>query len=458
MIPKHRRTNGEGSMVFTDYLWRTSVTASTFGAFLLLILTWPTATYAQEEPSGTAWALVIGVNSYANISRLNYAVSDAAEVAKLLPGLRFAQNKIRLLVDDQATKARIEETLYRDFAAMGPEDRLFVYFAGHGETLAIRDGEEGFLLPVDADPAALPLTAISMNDVRRIAQRLKAKHFLFVMDACFSGFALTRDPPKHTTPDHIRFILREPAVQVITAGRRGEKAIEEAGHGLFTRRLIEGLRGAADTEGLGFLTAGQLAAWIETRVLRDSGGKMTPQYGRLDGEGQFVFFLRPRAAPPGLPATSESTRLTEHLAASVSRGQDLPGFRVTVDRVTATGGSKPKVSIVLSYSNKTEEHLRIGLCYPRTRQTARVVDDSGEEYRFLNGAGIGDVCTGEAQPLTLPARGTIRATLNFERSRSSAAKPSTYSLVTEHVVVDYDGRGLQILERHVLSLPDMRPK
>src|SRR5207247_10759734 len=100
---------------------------------------------------------------------------------------------IRLLVDKQATKARIESVLYRDFAGMGSDDRLFVFFAGHGETLAIRGGEEGYLLPVDADPSALPLTAIAMDDVRRIRQRLKGKHDPFVVDACSSRVARTRD-------------------------------------------------------------------------------------------------------------------------------------------------------------------------------------------------------------------------------------------------------------------------
>jgi hypothetical protein len=30
-------------------------------------------------------------------------------------------------------------------------------------------------------------------------------------------------------------------------------------------------------------------AWLEAQVVRDSGGRMTPQYSRLDGEGQFLF-------------------------------------------------------------------------------------------------------------------------------------------------------------------------
>src|SRR5205823_10990663 len=112
------------------------------------------------------------------------------------------------------------------------------------------------------------------------------------------GFALTRDVVAEKVPDaYLAVIARESVVQVLTAGRKGELAIEEGGHGLFTRELLNGLRGLADTEGRGFVTAAQLAAWIEPRVVRDSAGKMTPQYGKLGGEGQF-FFLMPTASGP----------------------------------------------------------------------------------------------------------------------------------------------------------------
>lgn len=202
----------------------------------------------KPEPAGTlsgagfyanSWALVIGINAYQKAPRLNYAVADAKAVSEALPGMGFPRQNIRLLLDGNATRARIESVLYRDFAKIGPEDRLLVYFAGHGETLPVRGGEEGYFLPVDADPDALPATAILMDDMKRIGKRIRAKHVLFVMDACFSGFSLTRDSGEKATTDvYIASALREPVVQVLTAGRKGERAIEEGGHGLFTRRFL----------------------------------------------------------------------------------------------------------------------------------------------------------------------------------------------------------------------------
>ncbi len=290
---------------------------------LALVLLFAGPVTAAAQPAGmprlstpslyaNSWALIIGINAYQKVSpRLNYAVADARAVAEALPSLGFPPQNIRLLLDADATKARIESVLYRDLVKMGPDDRLFVYFAGHGDTVAVRGGEEGYFLPVDADRDALPATALLMEDMKRIGRRVKARHVLFVMDACFSGFSVTRDvAPRSIDDAFLASALREPVVQVLTAGRRGERAIEEGGHGVFTRHFLQGIRGLADPEGRGIVTAAQLAAWIEPRVVRDSDGRMHPQYSRLDGEGQFVFAgasaTRAAAQPPAARATRAS--------------------------------------------------------------------------------------------------------------------------------------------------------
>jgi len=291
-----------------------------------------------------SWAVIIGIDAYQKAPRLNYAVADAQSVAALLPSLGFRPERILLLLDGAATRARIELAFYRDLKGMGPDDRLLVYFAGHGETLTTRTGEEGYILPVDADPNNLPLTAVAMDDFQRTARRLTAKHYFFVMDACFSGFAATRTASeKAPTQQHRSAALREPVVQVLTAGRKGELSIEEGGHGLFTRRVLEGLRGLADSESQGVISAGQLAAWVEQRVIRDSRGKMTPQFGKLDGEGHFMFFLSAvgsQARPPAIDLSgtftgmiqgqSDSTPYTIPVTATLAqRGKNVSGTWTT---------------------------------------------------------------------------------------------------------------------------------
>lgn len=273
-----------------------------------------------------SWAVVIGINRYIKVPYLNYAVNDAKSVAASLQKLGFPSDKVIVLLDRQATRQRIEQVFYETLFEATPEDRVFVFFAGHGVTASLpRGGEEGYLLPVDGDPKNLPLTAISMEDVRKIARRIPAKHFLFVVDACYSGFAITRDvPPTKVDSMYLEAVTKEPAVQIITAGRKGEQVLEEEGHGLFTRRLLSGLMtGLADTDQNGIITAQELATWLESRVVRDSQNRQHPQYSRLDGEGQFVFVVSRKQDAPVVAAPREQEKLKEEVRRLAEEAEQL---------------------------------------------------------------------------------------------------------------------------------------
>ena len=83
-------------------------------------------------------------------------------------------------------------------------------------------------------------------------------------------------------------LTREPVIQLLTAGASDQTAVEEGGHGLFTRSFLKGLEGWADRDGQG-LTLAKLAAYVQADVPKKSGGRQTPQYAKLDGEGEFLF-------------------------------------------------------------------------------------------------------------------------------------------------------------------------
>lgn len=256
---------------------------------------------------GRSWAIVVAVNTYQRrtIPRLNYAVADARAVLEALPRLGFLKEHIRVLEGEHATKAEFERALYGRMAEMGKNDRLFVFFAGHGELQAIRGGSEGYLLLYDADPDNLPLTAIPMTDMAQIGRRLPVKHVLFALDTCFSGYATRRSVNISGPRPDLTALTSEPVVQVLTAGTQGQLALEQGGHGVFTRYLLRGLEGWADPEGTG-LTALKLATYVQDRVIQDSVGKQTPQYSKLDGEGEFLF-RPPRTTANQSPPVIEAT-------------------------------------------------------------------------------------------------------------------------------------------------------
>jgi uncharacterized caspase-like protein len=87
------------------------------------------------------------------------------------------------------------------------------------------------------------------------------------------------------------------AVQMITAGGKNEQVAEREGHGIFTLYLLRGLAGEADRDTDGIVTASELGAYLMPQVSRATDNHQTPQYGRLDGEGEVVFTVPPEQAP-----------------------------------------------------------------------------------------------------------------------------------------------------------------
>ena len=264
---------------------------------------------ATASAYGESWAVVIGVDAYVHprVPKLRYAVNDARAVEEALWAQGFRRDRVIRLLDQDATKARIEEALGdRLRQQTGKGDRVFVFFAGHGMTVKTRSGEEdGYLIPVDGDPSRLFSTAISMSALRQISDLLPAKHVLYVVDACYSGYAVYN---RAIADDLLDEMMKKPAIQILTAGRQGDLAQERGGHGVFTDVLLRGLRGEAFA-GRGWLALDQLGAWVRERVYAESNKKQVPQFGNLSGDGQFVFFKpgAQTAAVTSPPAPSSPT-------------------------------------------------------------------------------------------------------------------------------------------------------
>ncbi|MBK8015494.1 MAG: caspase family protein [Betaproteobacteria bacterium] len=236
-------------------------------------------------------ALIVGIDKYTNASPLSYAVSDASEVSRILVDeLGFPAPSITYLTDAEATKDKILRAYLRFTAEdIDIDERLLVFFAGHGYTRTGSRGEIGYLVPSDADLSDLA-TLIRWDDLTRNAELIRAKHILFIMDACYGGLALTR----HLQPGSTRFLkdmMLRHSRQVLTAGKADEVVADAGGpipnHSVFTGHLIEGLRGnAATAEGV--ITASGLMAYVYGKVANDKNSNQTPHYGYFDGDGDFI--------------------------------------------------------------------------------------------------------------------------------------------------------------------------
>jgi hypothetical protein len=269
---------------------------------------------AHQKIYSGSYALLIGINDYPNLPRqlqLHFAVADAESMRDVLVKYYgFPADHIRMLLNGDATKENIDEAL-SDFADQDKyhtDDRVLVYFSGHGQTVSLPGGGEmGFLIPSNAkveldhiDNAAPYLrSCIEMEEVWDYLQSTPAKHVLLIADACYSGL-LTQTRSLAIAPGALAAMASRRALQVMTAGGKGETSMEldQYGHGAFTYKLIEELKARA-AEGAGSVfTSSELYAAVERSVSDLTNGGQDPQFGNYKTEGNFLFITtKPQSVP-----------------------------------------------------------------------------------------------------------------------------------------------------------------
>lgn len=251
-----------------------------------------------------SYALVIGINSYTDprFVPLGNAEADAAAFAALLSGPPY-NFQVTGLFGSKATRQEILGALFK-LRKAELNDRVIVYFAGHGYTLTDRlNNETGYLAAADTVPEQ-DFTALEMDEVTELIRHSQAKHIAFIFDACFSGQALglTRAPAVAAE----KYTERR-AYQVLSAGA-GDQTVSDF-HSM-TETLIEGIKsGAANEDGL--ITFSELGLYLQQTIAADSNQTQIPQFGHLRGSqgGDLVFAI---TTGPRLPADLEEA-LTSNL-------------------------------------------------------------------------------------------------------------------------------------------------
>ena len=262
-----------------------------------------------------SYALLIGVSDYTNgWPDLPQVEDDLKAVQAVLQEHGF-QVEVKRNPRDYAELDQIFRAfIYDEKKGQAAENRLFIYFAGHGATLTLaKDRDMGYIVPANAplprkDRAGFLATAMNMETIAAYARTgIAAKHALFVFDSCFAGsvFDATRAPPEAIT-----YKARDPVRQFITSGSKDEPVPATS---FFRPRLVAALRGEGDFDGDGYVTGAELGYVLNQQVIVDSRNVYHPQYGKiLDpnlNKGDFVFELpnRPTPRPSAAPKPPDVT-------------------------------------------------------------------------------------------------------------------------------------------------------
>jgi peptidoglycan/xylan/chitin deacetylase (PgdA/CDA1 family)/Flp pilus assembly protein TadD len=341
----------------------------------------------RPEYYRTSFALIIGVNDYQSWPRLEYAVNDATAIeSALVEQFGFPRENVIRLLDRDATRDRIVEALggtLADPGHVGPDDRVLVFFAGHGATRKLPSGKElGYIIPVDAALPNYPVRSISMTELKDFSELIPAKHVYFIMDSCYSGLALTRGGGG----SYLEEVTERRARQILTAGGADEIVADHgpSGHSIFTWTLLQGLQGLADLDGNGVLTATEVGAFTAPIVSKFSS--QTPAFGNLEGSegGEFLFPLElenlsemSRALDQeAVSMSAELESLQRELTSKLERNLEL---REQVEELRASGEVELSHEERLAQANR---HHALGLQYFREERPELALREMEEAVRL----------------------------------------------------------------------------
>jgi hypothetical protein len=236
--------------------------------------------------------LAIGVNKYVDkgwappgtgdtllFKPLTLAVHDATAVAedlKKAAGSAYADVKVTLLSDEEASRDGIERAVEKLAGEILPRDTFIFFAAAHG----ISEMGRFFLIPQDyqSGPDGLARNAIGQDRLQDwFANRIRAKKAVILLDTCESGALVaghmrsrTDSPASEAAMGRLHEATGRP---VLTAAALGQDAwegvIAQTGerHGVFTWALLDALR-HGDTNNDGSIDLSELVTHVQDRVAK----------------------------------------------------------------------------------------------------------------------------------------------------------------------------------------------
>ncbi len=179
---------------------------------------------ASKIDFGNYHALVIGIDEYKYLPKLQMAVNDAKAVARVLKDSYGF--KVTLLLN--ANHGEIIDAFDEFQETLTDKDNLLIYYAGHG--WLNEEVDRGYWLPANAKPKRRR-SWVSNVTITDTLKGLSAKHVMVVADSCYSGTlvrAITVEARKRTG-DYWKEMASKWARVAITSG--GLEPVADKGGG-----------------------------------------------------------------------------------------------------------------------------------------------------------------------------------------------------------------------------------
>jgi C-terminal peptidase prc len=284
----HPRAMSKGQFFMTKVKW-TGLLAGLVAVFALVL-----PIRAEEAPAAHPFVVLVGVSKYADkqIKERPHAEADAKALYDLFTNkayLGVEPDHVKLFLgsadaerkSEPATHENVLKSVHWVVEKAGANDPVIFAFIGQGAPMPEASGLLCYLT-ADSTIKNRAKDALSALEISRELDKLKSQRFVALLDVSFHGWAA--GPEKIAEPTLGNSPYKEfrrtdeneekgpaPGRMVFLATNGLSQSLDLEKHGLFTQVLINGLKGAADTEGYeadGLVTVEELAEYFEKELPR----------------------------------------------------------------------------------------------------------------------------------------------------------------------------------------------
>ena len=233
---------------------------------------------------GKYYALVIGIQDYKFLPKLQTAKKDAAVVAQVLENKY--DFKVKRLFDSTRRQILLALSDYRKRLTV--KDNLLIYYAGHG--WLDEEADTGYWLPVNAAPDN-DVDWVSLNTITASIRAIQSKHVMIVADSCYSGKLTRSIHIRRKSANYFERMVKKRTRVVLTSGGL-EPVLDSGGsdgHSVFASAFLNALQ-----SNRGIIDGTMLFTQIRRPVMLRAS--QTPEYSdiRKAGHegGDFIFVRR----------------------------------------------------------------------------------------------------------------------------------------------------------------------
>lgn len=189
----------KGDMANTERLYALTIYGDASPAKAPTRALTPEAEGAAPDPNdiGKDYALLVGTDHYSgDWPTLNNPISDVQALREeLVRDYGFQDDQDHIFEIDGASRKQIRPEIAKLMAKdFRPNDRLLVYFAGHGYRTYLQGKNiDGYVVfadsksPINDDDDEATGSMMSFSDLSAMLNKISVRHLLLVMDVCYGG-------------------------------------------------------------------------------------------------------------------------------------------------------------------------------------------------------------------------------------------------------------------------------